>query len=79
MGAWPWTWEIKNKAGVAQLRSGETAFVADESTAPVVWKTRKGEKPSFEEFEGDEDEFEFEFENDNGDKKLLKFKAKKKD
>ena len=72
-------WEIKNKGGVAQLRNGETAFVADENTAPVVWKTRKGEKPSFEEFEGDEDEFEFEFENDNGDKKLLKFKAKKKD
>jgi len=71
--------EIKNKGGLAQLRNGETAFVADENTAPVVWKTRKGEKPSFEEFEGDEDEFEFEFENDAGDKKLLKFKAKKKD
>ena len=71
--------EIKNKAGLAQLRSGETAFVADENTAPVVYKTRKGEKPSFEEFEGDEDEFEFEFENDSGDKKLLKFKAQKKD
>ncbi len=72
-------WEIKNKAGIAQLRSGETAFVADENTAPIVWKTRKGEKPLFEEFEGEEDEFEFEFENDTGDKKLLKFKAKKKD
>lgn len=71
--------EVKNKAGVAQLRSGETAFVANENTAPVVYKTRKGEKPSFDEFEGDEDEFEFEFENDAGDKKLLKFKAKKKD
>ncbi|MCK5033291.1 MAG: FecR domain-containing protein, partial [Calditrichia bacterium] len=71
--------EIKNKGGVARLRSGETAFVADENTAPVVYKTRKGEKPSFEEFEGEEDEFEFEFENDAGDKKLLKFKAQKKD
>jgi len=71
--------EIKNKAGVAQLRDGETAFVADENTAPVVWKTRKGEKPSFDEFAGDEDEFEFEFENEAGDKKLLKIKAKKKD
>jgi FecR-like protein len=69
--------EIKNEAGVAQLRNGETAFVADKDTAPVVWKTRKGEKPSFEEFEGDDDEFEFEFENEAGDKKLLKFKAKK--
>jgi len=72
-------WEIKNKAGVAQLRVGETAFVADKDTAPVVWKTRKGEKPSFDEFAGDEDEFEFEFENEDGDKKLLKIKAKKKD
>ena len=71
--------EIKNKGGVARLRSGETAFVADENTAPVVYKTRKGEKPSFDEFEGEEDEFEFEFENDAGDKKLLKFKAQKKD
>lgn len=71
--------EIKNDGGVAQLREGETAFVADKNTAPVVWKTRKGEKPSFEEFAGDEDEFEFEFENDAGDKKLLKLKAKKKD
>lgn len=71
--------EIKNKGGVALLRSGETAFVADENTAPVVYKTRKGEKPSFEEFEGEEDEFEFEFENNTGDKKLLKFKAKKKE
>jgi hypothetical protein len=71
--------EIKNKGGVAQLRSGETAYVADENTAPVVYKTRKGEKPTFEEFEGEEDEFEFEFENESGDKKLLKFKAKKKD
>lgn len=71
--------EIKNKGGVAQLRNGETAYVADENTAPVVYKTRKGEKPLFEEFEGEDDEFEFEFENDNGDKKLLKFKAKKKD
>lgn len=71
--------EVKNKGGVAQLRAGETAFVADENTAPVVWKTRKGEKPSFEEFEGAEDEFEFEFENESGDKKLLKFKAIKKE
>ena len=71
--------EIKNKGGIARLRSGETAFVADENTAPVVYKTRKGEKPSFDEFEGEEDEFEFEFENDAGDKKLLKFKAQKKD
>ena len=53
--------------------------MADENTAPVVRKTRKGEKPEFEEMDGDEDEFEFEFENDAGEKKLLKFKAKKKE
>lgn len=71
--------EINNKGGSALLRTGETAFVADENTAPVVRKTRKGEKPEFEEMDGDEDEFEFEFENDAGEQKLLKFKAKKKE
>ncbi len=71
--------EITNKGGAALLRTGETAYVADENTAPVVRKTRKGEKPEFEEMDGDEDEFEFEFENESGERKLLKFKAKKKD
>ncbi|MFC2088954.1 FecR domain-containing protein [Calditrichota bacterium] len=71
--------EITNKAGTALLRAGETAYVANENTAPVVRKTREGEKPEFDEGEASEDEFEFEFENDAGKKKLLKFKATKKE
>lgn len=72
--------EISNKAGTALLRAGETAYVANENTAPVVRKTRKGEKPKFEDEEGSgEDEFEFEFENESGEKKVLKFKATKKE
>jgi len=73
------TVEVSNDAGSALLKPGETAFVANSKTAPVVRKTVEGEKPGFDEDYGSEDEFEFEFENEAGEKKLLKFKAKKKE
>ena len=68
--------EITNEAGTALVKKDETGYVANKDTAPVVRKTRAGEKPSFEEGDG-EDIFEFEFENQDGQKKLLKFKAKR--
>jgi len=72
-------WDITNDGGTALLRAGETAFVKSKKDAPVVRKTRPGEKPKFEEDEGTEDNFEFEFENESGTKKSLKFKASKND
>jgi hypothetical protein len=71
--------EVSNDAGTALLHAGETAIVTSKNSAPTVRKTRAGEKPAYDEEDGEEDLFEFEFENEMGQKKLLKFKAKKKE
>lgn len=69
--------EISNDAGVALMRTGETGIVTSKKSKPIVRKTRSGEGPSEEESSSDSDSFEFEFEDENGNKKLLKFEAKK--
>jgi hypothetical protein len=68
--------EISNDAGSALMHKGETGYVTSKNSKPIVRKTKPGEKPTFD--EGDApDEFEFEFQDESGNKKLLKFKAKK--
>ena len=69
--------EVTNDAGSALLHEGETAWVASENEAPIVSKTKPGTLPSDEDDKADL--FELEFENDQGQKKLLKFKALKKE
>ena len=70
--------EISNSAGKALLHADETGEV-EPNKAPTVRKTRKGEVPEFDELGTDEDLFEFEFENESGQKKILQFKAVKKE
>ena len=70
------TVEISNDAGSALMHKDETGYVTSKNSKPIVRKTKPGEKPTLE--EGDEpDEFEFDFQDQSGNKKLLKFKAKK--
>lgn len=70
--------EVTNDAGSALLHEGETAYVGSENEAPVVSKTAPGTLPLIDE-DDKADLFELEFENDQGQKKLLKFKAIKKE
>jgi len=74
------TFEITNAAGTALVREGETGYVANDETAPIVQPTKDGTVPTFDDdLEGGADFFEFEFENDEGQKKLLEFKAMPKE
>jgi hypothetical protein len=72
--------EITNSGGTALLHEDETGYVANDETAPIVQPTKAGTVPIFDEdTEDGTDFFEFEFENDEGQKKLLEFKATKKE
>ena len=72
--------EITSDGGTALLHEDETAYVASRSSAPIVQPTKEGTVPSFDEdIENGTDFFEFEFENGYGQKKLLEFKATKKE
>jgi len=71
--------EITNDAGTALLHADETGYVANNETAPIVQPTKDGTVPIFDDTEDGADFFEFEFENDEGQKKLLEFKAIKKE
>jgi len=69
--------EISNDAGIALLKAGETGRVDSKNSKPIVRKSKKGEKPTFES-EGDApDEFEFDFEDSKGNQKIMKFKVNK--
>jgi hypothetical protein len=70
--------EISNDAGSALVKEDETGYVSSRSSKPIVRKTKKGEKPIFDD-EDIHDEFELEFENDQSQSKILKFKVKKTD
>ena len=72
--------EITSDGGTALLHEDETGYVASSSSAPIVQPTKEGTVPSFDEgIENGTDFFEFEFENQDGQKKLLEFKATKKE
>lgn len=72
--------EITNDGGTALVHADETGYVANNGTAPIVQPTRDGTVPIFDDDTGDgTDFFEFEFENDEGQKKLLEFKATRKE
>jgi len=72
--------EVTSEGGAALVHEDETGYVASSSSAPVVQPTKDGTVPSFDEgIEDGTDFFEFEFENDEGQKKLLEFKAIKKE
>jgi len=72
--------EINNDAGTALLHEDETAYVANNETAPIVQPTKDGTVPTFDDdTEDGADFFEFEFENDQGQKKLLEFMATPKE
>jgi len=69
--------EISTDAGIALMKAGETGIVNSKNSKPIIRKTKKGEKPTFES-EGDApDEFEFDFEDAKGNQKVLKFKVNK--
>ncbi len=69
--------ELSNEKGSALLREGETGYVSSLNAKPIVRKTKPGEKPQLDDDEESIDEFEFEFQNEQGQRKTLKFKAKK--
>jgi hypothetical protein len=72
--------ELTSDGGTALLHEDETGYVASSSSAPIVQPTKEGTVPSFDEgIENGTDFFEFEFENQDGQKKLLEFKATKKE
>ncbi len=70
--------EISNSKGVALLKPGMTGIVESSNSKPIVRKTKKGEKPIFEEEDENPDEFRLEFEDAQGNTKELKFKLRKK-
>ncbi len=69
--------EISNSKGAALLHAGETGYVRSKDAKPIVYKTKKGEKPVLDDDEKAIDEMEFEFRNKEGQSKTLKFKVKK--
>ena len=71
--------EITNEGGTVTLTAGFTAFVASQTTIPVLTKTQPGDLPQWEGDADIEDEFELGFENDVGQAKTLKFRVKKKE
>ncbi len=70
--------EVTNQTGSIILKSGFTVYVASQTSAFEMWKTKEGEKPSLGPEEFNIDEFDLEFENDSGQKKSLKFKLQEK-
>ncbi len=69
--------EVSNDAGTVMLGPGQTAIVTAMDAVPIVRQTQSGEKPAIG---GDmsEDTFEFDFEKAGGERKTLRFNAKKK-
>lgn len=69
------TVEISNDSGMILLKPGLTAHVSSNTAEIVVKKTKKGEKPEFEDIKI-EDAFEMEFEDASGRRRTLKFRVK---
>ena len=66
--------EVKNDAGSALCRAGETVEVLDKDSAPVTRKTIEGEDDW--DLDSSEEDYEFQFENEQGEKRLLRFRIK---
>ncbi len=69
---------INNEADSTSLGPGETVLVRSRTSGIEKWKTRKDEKPSFDQ-KPLEEIFEIDFKNDKGEQKTLRFTIRKKD
>jgi hypothetical protein len=69
--------EIVSDGGSALLKKGQTGYVKNKGSKPIITQTKPGEGPNAGQ-KGTMDDFEIEFMNDKGQKVDLKFKVENK-